>query len=112
MEHISTIAENNRYIITTINNQIIINDSFNKLLINLKNSIEENRNNIKSTFEQVKKNNNKIVKRCLYLYLDQFAKLNLLKNKIEKFQDNVTSAKNNFIYPSTFTKTDIETKTT
>lgn len=104
--HLSIIDENNRNLIKTVNKQVIINDSFNKSLINLKDSLEQDRASIKSAFQQIRKSNNEIVRRLLYL--DQLSKLNIIENKIEQIQDNIASAKNNFIHPSIFTKKEIE----
>lgn len=106
LEHLSATDENNRNLIKTVNRQIIVNDSFNKSINSLRDSIEKDRINIKSAFQEIRKSNNEIVKRLLYL--DQLSKLKVIEDKIEKIQDNIASAKNNFVHPSIFTRQEIE----
>lgn len=106
LEHFSIVDRNNGNLIKTINKQVAINESFNKSIISLRDSILQDRANFKITFQQIRQTNTEVIRKLLYL--DQLSKLNIIERKIEQIQDNIASAKNNFIHPSIFTKEEIE----
>lgn len=101
-----TIIDQNSYnIIENVNKQISINDSLNKSLEHLKTAVDNDRKEIEPSFNELKELNNNFLNKLFYL--DQLSKLKTIEHKIDQIQDNIVSAKNNFIHPSIFTSQEI-----
>lgn len=106
LEHLKYADINGHNAINTLNKQITINTHFNESIEIIKKAIENDRDKIDKTFEEVKRRNNEIVRRLLYT--DQMLKLKSLENKITQIQENIASAKNNIIHPGVLTPEEIE----
>ncbi|XP_073820678.1 uncharacterized protein, partial [Musca autumnalis] len=104
-DHLAIIDQNTHNTIKNVNKQIIINDSLNRSLEHLKIAVENDRKEIESSFKELKEINNNFLNKLFYL--DQLSKLKTLEHKIDQIQDNIVSAKNNFVHPSIFTSQEI-----
>lgn len=105
LNHLNIIEENTHNSITTINSQISINTHFNKSLITLKNTIEQDRLKILQAYNEIKETNKQSLTHSLFL--DQIIKLRYLEDKINQIQDNIASAKHNIVHPSILTAEEI-----
>uniref|UniRef100_W8ACE9 Retrovirus-related Env polyprotein from copia-like transposable element 17.6 n=1 Tax=Ceratitis capitata TaxID=7213 RepID=W8ACE9_CERCA len=106
LQHLEIIDKNNHNIIGAVNQQIYINDNFNKSINILKRTIENDRIEIIKTFEKINGSNEKIMKHMLYS--DQMFTLKHLENKIEQIRDNIASARHNILHPSILSTKEIE----
>lgn len=106
-KHLSTIDSNNHEIITNMNQQIKINDNFQKSINRLKISIENDRQEILTKLDflsdwQYDYYENLIV-------TENLIKLNIIKSKIEHIQENIASARLNLLNPNILTNDEILT---
>lgn len=98
-DHFKILDINNQDAITTLNQQVIINENFNKTFKQLKNIIEKDR---KIILEKV---NSQLYQ---YIYYDQIFKIQLLKGRIEHIQDNIASARYGIFHPNILTDEEIQ----
>lgn len=102
-KHLNLVDQNNHEIIDTINQQIKINDNFNKTFALIKNAIEADRIKIINKI-------NTIEKRSFIegVFLDQMVKINFIKQQVESIQENFASARLGILHPSILTNEEIQ----
>lgn len=106
LNHLKIAETNSHNSIIAINQQIKINQHFNKSIEYLKEIVKKDRRKILDLFIGIKDENRKMMHQ--QLYLDQMFKLQFLENKLNQIQDNIVSAKFNLLHPSILTPEEIE----
>lgn len=104
-EHLSVIDSNNHNIIQNMNQQVKINDNFNKTFVMLKNIIDNDRNKILQKFEEIKATDLKFIIESQTLEL--IFKLDILEKEVDHLQTNIASARLGLLHPSILTDEEI-----
>lgn len=104
--HFKTLDENNEQIRDSINKEIIINNHYNKTFYKLKTAIEQDRAVILNKLNDIETNNDLMLTKIAYL--DTLLKIKLLEENIEHIQNNIASAKLNFMSSNVLTREEIE----
>lgn len=103
-EHLSNQLEaNNHKVIESINQQVRINENFNKTFTLIKNAIEADRIKLASKINTIE--------RKLYtqeFFLEQMVKIDFIRRQIENKQDNLASARLGTIHPNILTDDEIK----
>lgn len=105
-EHQRILTENNHQLIEGLNQQILINDGFNRSLHTLRAAILTDRQEIEGRLNNVNEMNKRLVKENLAIL--QLSKINILKRRLEGLQQTVASARLGIFLPSLLTKAEIE----
>lgn len=105
-KHLSTIDINNHNIITSMKQQIQINDNFQKSILQLKDAIDNDRkqillkiNSLNSLQYELYKNN---------LFTEQMRNLNIIKSRVEHIQESIASVRLGLLNPNILTKEEIK----
>lgn len=106
LEHLEVTKANNHNIIAATNQQITINEHFNRSITMLKDSIKEDRLKIENSINKIQSSYNEIFNNLQFHSL--IMKLKILEEKIDQIQDNIASAKYNLFHPSILTAEEIE----
>lgn len=106
-QHFKITDENNHRIIQNMNQQIKINNNFNKTFELIKSTIENDRLKINNKLNEITKNEVKLFNKQLILEL--IFKLNLILSHVQHLQDNVASARTNILHPNILTDDEIIT---
>lgn len=100
-EHILTIDKNNHNLIKNMNQQIKINDNFNKSFIMIQEAIKNDRQQMNLLYKLERKTFS------FNLINEQLFKLNIIKEKVKQIQDNIASARLNLLHPNILSKEEI-----
>lgn len=100
-------AENNHQLIEGFNQQIVINNNFNKSIQTLRSVLVADRGEITNSINKMKDANENLIKENLATL--QLLKINILKRKMENLQQTVASARLGIFSPTLLTKEEIET---
>lgn len=103
--HFLITDQNNHQLINNMNQQVRINDNFNKTFTQLKNVIELDRKKITEKMNYIDKVNSKIIKETYFV--EQMFKLNIIKEQVEHIQQNIVSAKSGILQPNILTSEEI-----
>lgn len=104
--HFLNIDYNNNKIIENMNQQIKINENFNKTFFQIKNIIQTDRVKILERLNEIEIWNKKALAEGLFL--EQVFKLNIIKEQVEHIQENIASARLGILHPNILTKDEIE----
>lgn len=102
-EHFKIVDENNHNIIETVNQQIKINDKFNKNFLQMKQVIESDRKMLSEKI--INYTNNRFT--ADNLFFETMFKLNILKEQVEHIQENIASARTSILHPSILSSSEI-----
>lgn len=105
-EHQKILGENNHQLIEGLNQQIAINDNFNKSLQTLKTAILADRQTIENKINVVSDLEERLIKENLAI--SQLFKISILKRKVENLQQTVASARLSIFSPSLLTREEID----
>lgn len=100
-------TENNHQLIEGFNQQIVLNNNFNKSIQTLKDVILADRQEIQNKINKLEATNQNLVRENLAVL--QLLKINILKRKIENLQQTVASARLGVFSPALLTQEEIET---
>lgn len=103
-KHLNTADENSHAIIQELNQQVKINDNFNKTISLIKSAIESDRIKLDNKINLMNERFSKDAS-----YLEQMIKIDFLERQIENIQDNFASAKLGLLRPSILTDEEIRT---
>lgn len=106
-EHFKISDENNHNIIDKVNKNIIVNNHFNNTFNKLKETIEKDRRLILVQLNDLRANDNNMLSQIAYL--DMLFKIKILEDSIEHIQNNIVSARLNFMSSNILTNEEINT---
>lgn len=104
-KHLSIIDINNHNLITNMNQQIKINENFQKSIVQLKNATDEDRKQIFNKLNTLNSIQYQFFKHNTIS--EQMNKLNFIKSRVEHIQENIASARLNLLNPNILTKEEI-----
>lgn len=105
-EHFATIDGNLHNSITNLNQQIKINDYFNKTFEYLRDTIEKDRNSVKNGLEDIDTKIKHLYRK--YLFNDLLFRINMIKEQINSIQDSIASARSGILHPNILTNREID----
>lgn len=103
--HLTVVDQNNHKLMQTINQQIKINENFNRTFRQIKDIIETDRTKILARLNQLNFTEFKILSENLFL--EQMFKIDHIERQVEHIQDNIASARLGLLHPNILTDEEI-----
>lgn len=103
--HLNIVDQNNHNLIRNSNQQVTINDNFNKTFIQIKNIIETDRTKVLHRLNRLNLTEMQIISENAFL--EQMFKLDYIEKQIEHLQDNIASARLGLLHPNILTDEEI-----
>ncbi|CAD7078490.1 unnamed protein product [Hermetia illucens] len=100
-KHLTTIDQNTHNLIQNLNQQIKINNNFNKTLNLIRNAVESDRLAISNKINSITPAGDRKFEQNLFL--EQMIKLDLIKRQVEIIQETISSARTGILFSNILT---------